>query len=774
MRKMNVKTRPLDRSRGHKLTESSMKCSILLIVTILIISVTVHFQPVARAASNAGNYIVTEAGASKLSMVTPGGVRTVIYSFAVGTRPMGVAIDGAGNYIVTEHFDPGWAGDDKISKITPGGVRTVIYTYASRTYPCGVAIDGAGNYIVAEYNFGQLSKITPGGVRTVIYSFAVGTHPTFVAIDGAGNYIVTSTFPTQGIDELSKITAGGVRTVIYSFAPLTNPAGVAIDGAGNYIVAEYQLPQILSKITAGGVRTVIYSFGGGSPEGVAIDGAGNYIVTEAGASKLSMVTPGGVRTVIYSFAVGTNPVGVAIVPAAGYSVTIWSWDYIYGWQVPVPITKDGVPTGYSTGHTFTGLTGTHTFTVPSTNSKGHPFSDWDVGGGNIWTDETITVSSAGTYTARYRAGYSVTIWSWCASESQGWMSVPITKDGVPTGYSTGHTFTGLTGTHTFTVPSTDALGHAFYEWNTGWTSRTLTVSSAGVYTARYRAGTLTVTSPNGGEKWIRGTTHQIRWWYTGVVEYVRIELLKSGIVNRVITYSTPNYLFYNWIVPSTQTLGSDYKIRVRSTSNPAISDSSNSNFAIVAGTLTVKSPNGGEKWIRGTTHALTWSSSGSPGAYVKIELMKGGVLNKVIVSSTANDGSYSWTIPSTQTLGTDYKIRITSTTYSSISDSSNSNFAIVIGTLTVTSPNGGESWKRGTVHTITWSKSGSTRSYVKIELLKGGVVNKVIASSTANDGSYSWTIPSTQTAGTDYKIRITSTTYSSISDSSNSNFYITT
>ena len=171
--------------------------------------------------------------------------------------------------------------------------------------------------------------------------------------------------------------------------------------------------------------------------------------------------------------------------AATYSVTIWGWDYIGGWWVPVPITMDGAPTGHSTPWTFTGLTGTHTFTVPSVNSEGHPFSDWDTG----WTDPTITVSSGGTYTARYREGYSVTIWSWCASEPQGWMSVPITMDGAPTGHNTGWTFTGLTGTHTFTVPTTDALDHTFYEWNTGWPHQTITVSSSGVYTARYRQAT---------------------------------------------------------------------------------------------------------------------------------------------------------------------------------------------------------------------------------------------------------------------------------------------
>jgi len=93
-------------------------------------------------------------------------------------------------------------------------------------------------------------------------------------------------------------------------------------------------------------------------------------------------------------------------------------------------------------------------------------------------------------------------------------------------------------------------------------------------------------------------------------------------------------------------------------------------------TITVTSPNGGQNWVRDTVHTITWTSTGSSGANVKIELMKAGVVNKVVSSSTANDGSYSWNISSTQTLGIDYKIRITSTSITSITDSSNSNFAI--------------------------------------------------------------------------------------------------
>jgi hypothetical protein len=157
---------------------------------------------------------------------------------------------------------------------------------------------------------------------------------------------------------------------------------------------------------------------------------------------------------------------------------------------------------------------------------------------------------------------------------------------------------------------------------------------------------------------------------------------------------------------------------------------------------------------------------------VYIRLLKSGVVKGTI--TTANDGYYLWTI-GLSNLGTDYQIRITSTSNSACTDVSNNYFAITsggaVGTITVTSPNGGESWKRGTVHAITWTSTGSVGANVKIELLKSGVVKGTLT--TANDGSYSWTI-GTSHLGTDYKIRITSTSNPAITDSSNNNFAITT
>jgi len=100
------------------------------------------------------------------------------------------------------------------------------------------------------------------------------------------------------------------------------------------------------------------------------------------------------------------------------------------------------------------------------------------------------------------------------------------------------------------------------------------------------------------------------------------------------------------------------------------------------------------------------------------------------------------------------------------------------GPFTVISPNGGESLRAGAIQTIRWNYLGNSTSVgntVRIELLKSGSVYSVIASGaptgTGGSGSYNWTVP-TLPAGSDYKIRIVSTTRDFLSDSSDSNFTV--
>jgi hypothetical protein len=96
--------------------------------------------------------------------------------------------------------------------------------------------------------------------------------------------------------------------------------------------------------------------------------------------------------------------------------------------------------------------------------------------------------------------------------------------------------------------------------------------------------------------------------------------------------------------------------------------------------------------------------------------------------------------------------------------------------LTVTYPNGGETWTRGSTQTITWAYSGNPGPYVRIQLLKGTLVHSTIASKVSiggnGKGSYTWTVPTGITSGTNYRIRITSTRNSSVTDLSDNFFAI--
>jgi hypothetical protein len=140
---------------------------------------------------------------------------------------------------------------------------------------------------------------------------------------------------------------------------------------------------------------------------------------------------------------------VAYAAGASYSATIWAWDTLdtHGW-IAEPITMDGGATGFSTPHNFTGLSGTHKFTVPSTDVDGRQFTSWDT----AETSTTLTVTSGGIHTAQY-ASYVATIEAYDPLGGT-WSQIPepITMDGASTGYSTPHPFTGLTGSHTFTAP----------------------------------------------------------------------------------------------------------------------------------------------------------------------------------------------------------------------------------------------------------------------------------------------------------------------------------
>ena len=69
---------------------------------------------------------------------------------------------------------------------------------------------------------------------------------------------------------------------------------------------------------------------------------------------------------------------------------------------------------------------------------------------------------------------------------------------------------------------------------------------------------INVTSPDSGEIWERDMTHEITWTSTGDVgSNVKIDLYKAMIWVGTISSSTPNDGSFSWIIPLSQTTGTD-------------------------------------------------------------------------------------------------------------------------------------------------------------------------------------------------------------------------
>jgi len=190
------------------------------------------------------------------------------------------------------------------------------------------------------------------------------------------------------------------------------------------------------------------------------------------------------------------------------------------------------------------------------------------------------------------------------------------------------------------------------------------------------------------------------------------------------------------------------------------------------GALTVISPNSGEIRPVGSSQVITWTSTGDVGD-VKIQYSAdNGSSWTTISSAAANDGSYTWQLPFT--LSSQYRVKISEASDSNPSDMSDGTFSVVAdstATLTVVSPNNGETWAIDSSQSITWSNTGIIGD-VHIEYsTNNGITWSTIVASAANNGSYTWTVP--YPPSTLCKIRISEAVDGMPMDSSDDTFIIT-
>jgi len=179
---------------------------------------------------------------------------------------------------------------------------------------------------------------------------------------------------------------------------------------------------------------------------------------------------------------------------------------------------------------------------------------------------------------------------------------------------------------------------------------------------------------------------------------------------------------------------------------------------------------------QGEPVTVTWEDF--PGKRVRIHLLKGSryVTRVTSGSTTENDGSYDWTVPTWLKDGDDYRIRVQSTSDRSFVDASDQPFTIQPAggaEPMVTFPSApGIKMTMGQAVNITWKNLPGSR--VKVHLLEGNRTLRRVTSAgdTENDGVYRWTVPTSLKPGDDYRIKVTSASQSSVHAVSDNPFAI--
>jgi hypothetical protein len=575
--------------------------------------------------------------------------------------------------------------------ISPSGTVTVS-TGGSQTF----TITADSGYHVSDV---LVDSISQGAISTCTFSDVQASHTITASFVATTFTVIASADSHSSINPAGAVTVnyGGSQVFTYSAGSGYSIASVLVDGAsvsatGSYTFSNVLANHTISVSTSTNTQTITASAGSGgsiNPSGTVYVSYGQNqafsIVPNAGyhvadvlvdGSSVGAVTSYTFNNVIAShsisasFAINTFTItasagsGGSISPSGSVSVNYGDSQTFTitantGYHI-VDVVVDSISQGAISSYPFTNVIADHTIAASFAITKVTPTFTLTNNATTFFFGDTVeltgTLSIPKTVATDYVQIYAQTPanpggwWLYYEQINQGVCSYPyglgvgtysfkMVWPGDDTTYSVESNIVTITvtkATPAFTLtanPTTVDVG--------GQTQLTGTLSTP-------RTGTITLTCMNGA----------------GQTLWSASRTLTNGVYTETISEPSSGTFQYKVAWPGDATTNPVTSNTVTVTVNPTP-------------TLTVTDPNGGESWARGSTHAITWSSVGNVGSNVKIELMQGGSVYFVITESTPNDGSFSGTIPAGTPVGSNYRVRITSTSNPTITDSSNANFSVI-------------------------------------------------------------------------------------------------
>lgn len=414
--------------------------------------------------------------------------------------------------------------------------------------------------------------------------------------------------------------------------------------------------------------------------------------------------------------------------------------------------------------------GSHSFTVPTNLVNGNDYrvhiaaignpglsdysSSFSITGPTSTPSITITNPTSGTV---WNKGQTVSI-QW-TDNITGHVGIELYKGGTAPIYTVVSS-TASDGSHTFTVP-TNLVNGTNYQVHMYEINNTTNQASSPLFTITGNTPYINITNPNSNTTWSKGQTIPIQWT-DNISHNVRIQLFRGNTFVSNIAYNTASDGSHNWSVPTGIPNASNYRVKIFSLTSPSISDFSDYftiNSSSSTGSIVINRPLTGDTWVVGQTVSIQWADNIATN--VKIELYKGFSLDRTIATSTPSDGLFTYFVPINLANASNYRIKISSIADPSIVDISDF-FSIntPTETITITNPSASTTWIKGQTRTIQWNDNIS--SNVRIELYKGSILQRTIATSTPSDGFHTYNIPTNLVPGTNYRVRIASVSNPSV------------
>lgn len=247
---------------------------------------------------------------------------------------------------------------------------------------------------------------------------------------------------------------------------------------------------------------------------------------------------------------------------------------------------------------------------------------------------------------------------------------------------------------------------------------------------------VTLTSPNGLERMVPGTTRLIKWKYSNVAN-VDLMYTTDGVnyidipSGQGLTAATQQF---SWTVPNAPSLIA--KVKIRNSNAPIINDVSDSTFAISGVKMTA--PASSTQLLVGSIVNVKWISALVNRVDIFYTINNGTTWLQIAKDYPAASGNFAWQVPNNPS-----SIAIIKVVDSENSTLKDSVTALTLQGLTITKPDNTSNWLIGEDYNIEWRSAAIGEVKLDYSTNGGSSWVTIMSNLNATDGTFTWTVPKT-------------------------------